>query len=206
MVTAEDAPSEDALPRTSALGRRVIVVGSSCAGKSTLGERLAVVMGVPFVELDALYWKPGWVAPPEEEFRRKVTAATVEDGWVVAGNYHREMSATIWPRAEIVIWLDLPLPLTISRILRRSWTRWRKHELLWGTNEEKFWAQLKLWSSEDSLIAYTLGSWRRSHRRYLDALSDPQWAHIRFVRLRSRAEAERFAKSLEATLAGTDRD
>ena len=150
---------------------------------------------------DALYWKPGWAAPPEEEFRAKLFEATANDGWVVAGGYHRETSATIWPRAETVVWLDLPLKLTVWRILRRSWTRWRRHELLWGTNEEKFWQQLKIWSREDSLIAFTVGTRHERHRRYLGAMSDPQWSHIRFIRLRSRAEVELLAGGLEAVLA-----
>jgi len=200
VTTTEDARS-DGRPQASPLGQRIIVVGASCSGKSTLGERLAGLLEVPFVELDALYWKPGWAAPPEEEFRAKLFEATANDGWVVAGGYHRETSATIWPRAETVVWLDLPLKLTVWRILRRSWTRWRRHELLWGTNEEKFWQQLKIWSREDSLIAFTVGTRHERHRRYLGAMSDPQWSHIRFIRLRSQAEVELLAGGLEAVLA-----
>lgn len=109
-----------------------------------------------------------------------------------------------WPRAETVIWLDLPLRVTVWRILRRSWVRWRRHELLWGTNEEKFWEQLKLWSREDSLIAFTVGTRHERHRRYLGAMSDPQWAHIRFIRLRTAAEVDLFAASVEAARAESD--
>jgi chloramphenicol 3-O-phosphotransferase len=65
-------------------GRRIIVVGPSCAGKTTLAERLAELLGVPFVELDALYWKPGWEESSDEEFVPRVMEATAGDGWVVA--------------------------------------------------------------------------------------------------------------------------
>ncbi len=203
-MTTEDALAANR-QAAAALGRRIIVIGSSCAGKSTLAERLAASMGVPFVELDALFWKPGWVESEDDEFCAKISKAAAGEAWVVAGGYHRQTTATIWPRAETVIWLDLPLRVTVWRILRRSWARWRRHELLWGTNEERFWDQLKIWNREDSLIAFTVGTRHERHRRYLGAMSEPQWAHIRFIRLRSAAEIELFVKSLEATPAGSIR-
>ncbi|MEM9215818.1 MAG: shikimate kinase [Cyanobacteria bacterium P01_F01_bin.150] len=41
-------------PNSSVLGQRLLIVGNSCAGKSTLGAQLASGLNVPFVELDAL--------------------------------------------------------------------------------------------------------------------------------------------------------
>jgi len=66
------------------------VIGNSCSGKSTLGERLARVLDVPFVELDAINWQLNWVglnATDPEEFVRRIREATADDGWVVAGSY-----------------------------------------------------------------------------------------------------------------------
>ena len=37
------------------LGRRIAVVGPMCSGKSTLAALLAERLGMPFVELDALF-------------------------------------------------------------------------------------------------------------------------------------------------------
>jgi adenylate kinase family enzyme len=185
----------------SALRRRIVIVGSSCAGKSTLGERLAGLLQAPFVELDALHWKPNWQESTDEEFIPKVAAATAGDGWVVAGSYHRVASKVVWPRAQTIIWLDLPLPLTLALIVRRSWRRWRGNELLWGTNREKFWSQFKLWDS-NSLITFSVRNQRRKHDLYLGAMSDPQWSHARFIRLRSQAEVEQLLRAVEAALAG----
>jgi hypothetical protein len=43
----------------SPIGQHVHVLGNSSSGKSTVGLRLSRALGVPFVELDALNWKPG---------------------------------------------------------------------------------------------------------------------------------------------------
>ncbi len=187
-----DAAPADAAPAGSERlqGRRIIVIGPSCAGKSTLGHRLAEFLDVPFVELDALFWKPGWEESTDEEFVPKVLEATAGEGWVVAGAYHRQTEPTIWPRAETAVWLDLPLRVVTWRILMRSWVRWRRKEVLWGTNEERFWSQLKVWSEEDSLIAYTWRTFRQKRSRYMSAMADPAYGHIEFVRLRSQREAD----------------
>jgi len=47
---------------------RVVVIGSSCCGKSTTGARLAAKLGHPFVELDELFWGPNWQPKRPEQF------------------------------------------------------------------------------------------------------------------------------------------
>ena len=42
--------------------RRVIIVGPGAAGKSTLAVRLAEITGIPVIELDTLFWRPGLAA------------------------------------------------------------------------------------------------------------------------------------------------
>jgi len=170
------------------LGQRVVIIGPSCSGKSTLGERLAERIGAPFVELDALFWKPGWQESADEEFQERIQRATAGERWVVAGNYRRHTVGSVWPRAETIVWLEFPMRLVLRRIVTRSWKRSRRKELLWGTNYERFWPQLKLWNQKDSLIAYTWRNYPAQARRFEGAMSDPSFSHIRFVRLRSPDE------------------
>jgi hypothetical protein len=172
-------------------GRRVLVVGDSCTGKSALGGRLARALAAPHVELDALYWRPGWTPSPEAEFRARVDEATRAERWVLSGNYNLQRDLS-WPRADTLVWLDFPLRVTLPRIVGRSWRRWRRRELLWGTNVERFWPQLKLWSPPDSLLAWTLTHHRTLRRRYESALVDPACAHLVAHRLRSPAELARW--------------
>ena len=39
---------------------RVVVVGTSGSGKTTLASRLAEILSVPHIELDALHWEAHW--------------------------------------------------------------------------------------------------------------------------------------------------
>lgn len=183
--------------RAFPLGKRIIVAGQSCSGKSTLGAQLAHLSGASFVELDALFWKPNWEESSDEEFQAKLRESTAGDSWVVAGNYYARTSSWLWERAETIIWLDFSWRSLAPRIVQRSWQRWRRDELLWGTNKERFWPQLKLWSPADSLIAFGWQGRKSFRERQLAAMTDPRWAHVRFVRLRSRREVNRFLALLE---------
>ncbi|MGE3074551.1 MAG: shikimate kinase [Dehalococcoidia bacterium] len=181
-------------------GRRIQVVGPSCAGKSTLGALLAERLGVEFIELDAVFWKPGWVEPPAEEFAEKLKAHTGGEAWVVAGNYSRHTIPAYWDRLETVVWLDFPLRTTLPRILRRSWRRSTQNELLWGTNYERFWPQLKVWSL-DSLIGYTVRRGKKTRERFLAAQADDAFAHIRWVRLTSPRKVEEWLREIPGEVA-----
>jgi adenylate kinase family enzyme len=188
-------------PSPSPLGRRVIVTGATCSGKSTLARQLAALTGGAYVEMDALFWKPGWTGSSDGELFEKLAAATRGDAWVVAGNYTRTRHLT-WPRAQTIVWLDLPLRTVVWRVLARSWRRWGRNELLWGTNRERFWTQLAIWRKEDSLLWWAFHTHGAFRERFLSDVTDPQWAHLRFIRLRSAEEVEAFVASLERSAAG----
>ena len=188
----------DSVSPNHQIGRRIHVVGNSCSGKSVLGKQLATALQVPFVELDALNWRPGWVGLNEtnpEEFERLIARATDGDGWVVAGSYMSFSQRVFWPRLETVVWLDLPMYQLIWRVLRRSWTRWRSKELLWGTNYERFWPQLMVWNKEDSLVWWIVTQHGRKRRDMRAYMSKPRWQHIQFLRLESSAEVEVFSRA-----------
>ena len=181
------------------IGRRIHVIGNSCSGKSTLGARLATALSVPFVELDALNWEPGWVGLNETDpdgFEQRIERATNGDGWVVAGSYTGFSQRVFWHRLEPIVWLDLPMHLLIWRMLTRSWCRWRSKELLWGTNYERFWPQFLVWRKEDSMLWWIITQHRRKRRNMLTYRADPRWEHIRFVRLGSCADVEAFSRTM----------
>jgi hypothetical protein len=65
--------------------KRVAVVGSGGAGKTTFARELSRRTGLPVVHLDHLYWRPGWVETPSEEWRVVQDEGLTADKWIVAG-------------------------------------------------------------------------------------------------------------------------
>ncbi|HVB09060.1 MAG TPA: AAA family ATPase [Bacillota bacterium] len=161
-----------------------MVIGSTGSGKSTLAAALAKDLGCPHVELDAFHWEPDWVMAPTDLFRARVAAALAGERWVVDGNYSKARDL-IWPRAEMVIWLDLPLPVTLARLWRRTWRRTLGHEALWNGNRERLATQFL---SRDSLFVWAPQTHRRHRREWAAALGRPEHAHLRVVRLTSPRE------------------
>ena len=131
--------------------RRVSVVGNSGSGKSTLATSLAVVLGVPHLELDGVFHQPGWVPLPEDEFRRAVAAAVAGDGWVTDGNYST-VRPLVWARADTVVWLDLPRRTVMRQVVWRTLRRAVTRQELWNGNRESL-RNFLTWAPEESVIS-----------------------------------------------------
>ena len=85
--------------------KRIVIIGSTSSGNSTLAEQIAKRFNPSYIDLDALHWEPNWTEAPLEVFRERVRTATQTQAWTVAGNYH-VVRDLIWPQAEAIIWLD----------------------------------------------------------------------------------------------------
>jgi adenylate kinase family enzyme len=105
--------------------RRILVIGCSGAGKSTLARRLSGKFGLPLIHLDAAYWLPGWKEPPRELWRRTVADLVARDQWVMDGNYSGTFDLRM-PRAEMIVFLDLPRLVCLRGILWRPLRYWGK--------------------------------------------------------------------------------
>ncbi|MBI5965149.1 MAG: AAA family ATPase [Chloroflexi bacterium] len=168
--------------------QRIVVIGTTSSGKSTLASRLAEKIGGDFVELDGLYWEPNWVGATPEVFRERAEAATNSQAWAVAGNYH-VVRDLIWPKAEAVIWLDYSLPILFWRLLKRTIYRGITQEELWNGNREKFWWHFKIWS-EESLFHWLFKSYWRRKREYPILLAQPEYSHLKIYHFTNPSEAE----------------
>jgi adenylate kinase family enzyme len=160
------------------------VTGNTGSGKTTVSRALAQKFGVRHVEFDALNWKPGWVESERDEFRARVEAPLAQDGWVCDGNYRGRLGSYTLERADLGVWLDLPLRLVFARVLRRTARRVRTREQVWGTNVETWrhflFARNPLW-----LWVFQMHfRWRRRLPGIL--------ARYPNVRLRSERDVERF--------------
>lgn len=99
--------------------RRIVIVGASGCGKTTLGKQLSEILNLPLCDLDELSWLPGWALRDRKEERADVERVTQQEKWIVVGNYSRHRDIT-WYRADLIIWLDLPLYTCLWRGLRRA--------------------------------------------------------------------------------------
>ena len=142
------------------------------------------------MELDSIYHQPGWTPLGDADFRARVAEAVAGVGWVVDGNYS-VVHEIVWGRADTVVWFDLPYASVLARTVRRTLRRTVTRQELWNGNKEPL---SNLWSlnPEKSIIAWAATRHRVYRRRYADAERDPRWADLRFVRLRTQAEADRF--------------
>ena len=174
--------------------QRIAVIGTAGAGKTTLAQILAERFGVPFIELDALYWGPNWTPPDVMEFRARVEAATDSARWVAAGNYHTSRDI-VWERAEALIWLDYGLWLCLGRLLRRTWRRVFTQEELWNGNRENIWNQLRVWS-QDSLIHWFFKTYWRRKREIPVLLELPENEHLVVFHFTSPRETDDWLANL----------
>ena len=174
--------------------KKLVVVGTTSSGKSTLAEQLAQKIGGDFIELDALNWGPNWKPARNETLRARAEKATRAPCWVVAGNYRTTRPIT-WPRAEAVIWLDYSLWVVFWRLWWRTWKRVFFREELWNGNREHLWTQLKLWS-EESLFHWLFKTYWRRKREYPQLFAQPEYAHLAIIHFKRPKETEEWLTSL----------
>ena len=174
--------------------QRVVVIGTTSSGKSTLAERLAKQLNLNFIELDALHWEADWAEATLEEFRERVEQATKAKRWIVAGNYH-VVRDIVWPKAEAVIWLDYSLSRIFWQLTRRTLKRWWTQELLWGKNRERLWLHFKLWSQE-SLFHWLLKTYWRRKRETPELLALPEHQHLKVIRFKHPNEMNEWLERL----------
>lgn len=170
--------------------RRVVVLGCSGAGKSTVATELARRTGLPLVELDHHFWQPGWVMPDEQSWRATQRELVSGAAWVLDGNYGSTYDERL-PLADTVVVLDTSRWRCLWRVLARS-VRRRGTEPFAGCPERLDLAHLR----------YVWRFPRRSRPR-LDAALARLGPEVRVERLRTPRDVESF---LDAPSGSSARD
>ncbi|MDL2344964.1 AAA family ATPase [Deinococcus sp. MIMF12] len=169
--------------------QRVIVIGTTGSGKTTLARALAARLGVPHGEQDAWNHLPGWQEAPREQFRARVAAFTAGDAWVMDGNYSKARDIG-WARADTLVWLDYPGQVVFGRLLTRTLRRIAWRQELWNGNRERLHVQF----TGGGILAWFFRThWKRRRETPGHLAAFP---HLRVVRLRTPGEAARWLASL----------
>ena len=178
---------------------KINIVGTSGSGKSTLARRLAQMLSVPCIEMDTLYWQPHWQGTPDEAFFAKLAAAIDRPDWVLDGNYNRSRPVK-WRDVDMVIWVDYGFWRTLRQAVCRAVSRARSQQELWpGTgNRESF---RRSFLSRESILWWTITTWKKNRLRYQMDMADPSWQHIRFIRLRNQQQTEALVRQLQQQIA-----
>lgn len=178
--------------------RRINVVGTSGSGKSTFARQLAMILQLPHIEMDALFWKPDWLESSDEEFFARIEDVTNQEEWVLDGNYTRTTPIK-WRRVEMVIWLDMSFPRTFSRVTKRAFHRSISQQEIWpGTGNRE--TLRKALFSRDSIILWMLTSYRRNRQKYLETMNSPDYKQISFVHLTTPGEVNQFLEVLSTDI------
>ncbi|MET7571679.1 adenylate kinase [Streptomyces sp. NPDC005492] len=164
---------------------RILVVGATGAGKSTLARAVGERLGLPYYEMDALYYSgPGWAV--NEGLTEEVSQLTAAPRWIVDSIGSPEVRDLLWEKADTVLWLDYARHVIMPRVLRRSVRRTVTRERLFGGNRETW----KGWFSREhpAWWAWSQHAGRRSEieRRTGDPRFAPLATH-RFAHPRDTA-------------------
>lgn len=98
--------------------QRVVVIGPSGAGKSTFARRLGAITGLPVTHIDQLFWQPGWVQTPANDYVQRLTDVVARERWIIEGVNSSTLDLRL-PRTDLVVWLHRGRTACLWRVARR---------------------------------------------------------------------------------------
>jgi hypothetical protein len=109
--------------------KRVVILGRGASGKSTLARQLGEVTGLPVIEVDKIFWQPGLIATPREQWVAMQEKLVAGDLWIMDGDLGPYDAVEVRLRAaDTILFLDFSLVRCGWRAIRRSRERgdfWR---------------------------------------------------------------------------------
>ena len=172
--------------------KRVVVVGTSCSGKTTLARDIASILEIPHFELDVLHWGANWTI--RNDFKESVAKAVENPSWTIDGNYCKVRDLT-WNRADTIIWLNYSFPLVFWRALKRTIPRVFLKQMVFAGNRETF--RIAFFSS-DSILWWVIKTYRKRIKEYSKIFAKNDFPNIKIIEFHRPKRAEKFLNELKA--------
>lgn len=165
--------------------KRIMIVGQPGSGKSTLAREIGRRTGLPVVHMDHIHWQSGWVERSTAEKIRLARAVEAQESWIFEGGLSATYASRA-ARADLLIWLDVPVGLRMWRVARRTliWLCRTRPDLPEGCREQ---------IGRGTIGFYRfIWSTRRSARNRISLLVAGAPPALQVVTLRTLAEVRTF--------------
>lgn len=182
-------------PSTTLEGcHRILIIGRTGSGKTTLARELAQALNIPHVELDSLYFESDLSTVSLPVLRERTAEAISGEYWVTDGN-KKAVRDLVWPRADTIVWLDYPLYISLWRLAQRA--LWRTSEIRKRTQTKEtksgFFKQML---SAAKGVLRALHSHRGQRKEYPVLFAKPENQHLAVLRLRSPKATQRWLSTV----------
>lgn len=168
-----------------------MIVGQPGSGKSTLARALGEITGLPVYHMDHIHYGPNW-QPRDPAVKDWMTREVHrQPRWIFEGGHSRTYRERL-ARADLVIWLDLPIGLRLWRVIWRQirYVGRARPDLPPGCVERL----------DRQALAFFAWIWRtrQSGRRGIAAYLHPGREDQRLVHLRTRREVKAWLSRCKA--------
>lgn len=120
--------------------KKIMVIGSPGAGKSTFARKLQEKTNLPLYYLDMLWHKADKTNVSQEEFDAHLGEILQKDAWIIDGNYQRTLEMRL-QACDTVFLLDFPPEICLAGVKSRIGKP--REDMPWI--ETEFDAEFKQW-------------------------------------------------------------
>lgn len=114
--------------------KKILIIGSGGAGKSTTAVTLGRILNLPVIHLDSFYWKPNWEETSKQEWKLIIKKLCSKPSWIMDGNYGGTIDLRI-QKADTIIFLYINRFICLWRVIKRRLFK-KRVDLIPGCKEK----------------------------------------------------------------------